>query len=306
MSEPRTENPQVFRGILLVMAAVAVFSVLDSLSKYLTRFYPINLVAWARFTFHLLFVIVALGPRYGLALVRTARPGAQILRGLLLAIASFFFVSALKFMPLAETSAISFLAPLLVTMMSVLFLKEKVELARWIAVLCGFIGVLAIIRPGSSVFTWAVFLPMGCAMASAAYQVLTRRLAGLESPYTSIFYSGLVGALLLSAILPYSWVAPQNALHAALLVILGVLGGLGHLILIKAFEYAPASRLAPFSYSQLIWVIALGYVAFGDFPDTWSLVGIAILMASGIYTASHQRNSGRLLNGEQTNLPPSA
>jgi drug/metabolite transporter (DMT)-like permease len=305
MSEPRSENPQVFRGIVLVIVAVAVFSVLDSLSKYLTRFYPINLVVWARFTFHLLFVIVALGPRYGLALVRTARPGAQILRGLLLAIASVFFVSALKYLPLAETSAISFLAPLLVTVMSVIFLKEKVELARWIAVLCGFIGVLAIIRPGSSIFTWAVFLPMGCAVAYAAYQILTRRLAGLESPYTSIFYAGLVGALLLSAILPYSWVAPQSKLHIALLVINGMLGGLGHLILIKAFEHAPASRLAPFSYLQLIWVTVIGFLIFGDFPDTWSLVGIAILMASGIYTASHQRKSDRLLS-VQTNLPPSA
>jgi drug/metabolite transporter (DMT)-like permease len=306
MSKARTENPQVFRGIMLVMTAVAVFSVLDSLSKYLTRFYPINLVVWARFTFHLLLVVVVLGPRYGLALVRTARPGIQIMRGLLLAIASVLFVSALKYMPLAETSAIAFLAPLLVTMMSVLFLKEKVELARWIAVLCGFIGVLAIIRPGSSVFTWAVFLPMGNAIAYAAYQVLTRRLAGLESPYTSIFYAGLVGALLLSAMLPFSWVAPQSGLHIVLLVLNGMLGGLGHLILIKAFEHAPASRLAPFSYTQLIWVTVIGYLTFGDFPDAWSLAGIAILMASGIYTATHQRNSDRLANGDQTNLPPGA
>jgi drug/metabolite transporter (DMT)-like permease len=228
------------------------------------------------------------------------------MRGLLLAIASVLFVSALKYLPLAESTAIAYLAPLLVTVMSVLFLKEKIEPARWIAVLCGFIGVLTIIRPGSSVFTWAVFLPMGNALAFAAYQILTRRLAGLESPYTSIFYSGLIGTLLLSAILPFSWVAPQNALHAALLVILGMLGGLGHLILIKAFEHAPASRLAPFSYSQLIWVTALGYVAFGDFPDNWSLAGIAILVASGIYTATHQRKTDRLLNGEQTNLPPGA
>ena len=306
MSEPRTGNPQVFRGILLTLTAVAVLSVLDTLSKYLTRFYPINLVVWARFTFHLLLVVVVLGPRYGLALVRTARPGAQIMRGLLLAVASVFFVSALKYMPLAETSAISFLAPLLVTAMSVFFLKEKVELARWIAVLCGFVGVLVIIRPGGGVFTSAVFLPMGCALAYAAYQILTRRLAGLESPYTSIFYAGLIGTLLLSAMLPYSWVQPQSRLHIALFVINGMLGGLGHLILIKAFEHAPASRIAPFSYLQLVWVTVIGYAAFGDFPDAWSLVGIAILMASGIYIATHQRNSDRLLNGEQTNLPPSA
>ena len=288
------------------MTAVVIFSLIDFLSKYLARFYPITVVVWARYAFHLLLVVVVLGPRYGLALVRTARPGTQIMRGLLLAMASVLFVSALKYLPLAESTAIAYLAPLLVTVMSVLFLKEKIEPARWIAVLCGFVGVLTIIRPGSSVFTWAVFLPMGNALAFAAYQILTRRLAGLESPYTSIFYSGLIGTLLLSAILPYSWVAPQNALHAALLVILGMLGGLGHLILIKAFEHAPASRLAPFSYSQLIWVTALGYVAFGDFPDNWSLAGIAILVASGIYTATHQRKTDRLLNGEQMNLPPSA
>jgi len=290
----------------MVLTAVAIFSVLDVLSKYLTRFYPVPLVVWGRFTFHLLLVLVYLGSRSDLALVRTGRPWAQVTRGLLLAIASILFVSALKYMPLAETSAIAFLAPLLVTVMSVLFLKEKVELARWIAVVCGFVGVLAIIRPGSNVFTWAVLLPLGNALAFAAYQILTRRLAGLESPYTSIFYAGLIGTLLMTAMLPYSWVMPQNGMHAAIFVIIGMLGGLGHLILIKAYNCAPASRLAPFSYSQLIWVAIIGFLVFGDFPDTWSLIGIAILMASGIYTATHQRISDRLQHGEQTNVPPSA
>lgn len=302
MSKPGTGNPQVFRGIVMVMTAVAIFSVVDLLSKYLTRFYPIALIVWARFTFHLLLVVVFLGPRFGLALARTARPGAQVLRGLLLVIGSVFFVSALKYMPLAESTSIAYLAPLLVTLMSVICLKEKVESARWIAVLCGFMGVLTIIRPGSNVFTWAVLLPMGNALAFASYQILTRRLAGLESPYTSIFYAGLIGTLLLTITLPYCWVQPKNGLHAAVFIIIGILGGLGHLILIKAYEHAPASRLAPFSYSQLIWVALIGYLAFGDFPDTWSLLGIAILVASGIYTASHQRKSDRLLSAAKTNV----
>ena len=306
MNKAPAGKSQIFRGMLMVMTAVAIFSVVDVLSKYLTRIYSIGLVVWARYTFHLLLVVVVLGPRFGLALARTARPGAQIMRGLLLAIASVFFVSALKYLPLAESTAIAYLAPLLVTLMSVVFLKEKVELARWIAVVCGFVGVLAIVRPGSSVFSWAVLLPMGNAIAFGAYQILTRRLAGLESPYTSIFYSGLIGTLLLSAALPYCWVTPQNGLHVAMLIILGMLGGIGHLILIKAYDHAPASRLAPFSYSQLIWVMAIGYLAFGDFPDTWSLVGIAILVASGIYTATHQRLSDWLMRLEQTNVPPSS
>ena len=279
----------------MVMTAVAIFSVGDLMAKYLTRFYPIALIVWARFAFHLLLVVVVLGPRYGRALVRTTRFGAQTLRGLLLTFGSVFFVSALRYMPLAETTAIAYLAPLLVTLMSVVFLKEKVELARWIAVFCGFIGVLTIIRPGSNVFTWAVLLPVGNATAFASYQILTRRLAGLESPYTSIFYAGLVGTVLMSLVLPGVWVPPQSAFHAALFVGIGTLGGFGHLILIKAYDHAPASRLAPFSYSQLIWVAAIGFFAFGDFPDAWSLLGIAILVASGIYIASHQRRSDRQL-----------
>lgn len=280
----------------MVMTAVAIFSVGDLMAKYLTRFYPIALIVWARFAFHLLLVVVALGPRYGRSLVRTNRLGAQITRGLLLVLGSIFFVSALKFMPLAETTAIAYLAPLLVTLMSVVFLKEKVELARWIAVLCGFIGVIVIIRPGSNVFTWAVLLPIGNAIAFASYQILTRRLAGLESPYTSIFYAGLVGTVLMSLVLPGGWMPPQSVLHAVLFVGIGTLGGFGHLILIKAYDHAPASRLAPFSYSQLIWVAAIGFFAFGEFPDAWSLLGIAILVASGIYIASHQRRSERQLH----------
>jgi len=287
----------------MVMLAVAIFSVIDALSKYLTRFYPVTIIVWARYTFHLLFVVIALGPRLGLALVRTSRPGAQFLRGLLLASSSLLFVSALKYMPLAESTAIAFLAPLFITLLAVLFLKEKVELARWVAVLCGFIGVLTIIRPGSNVFTWAVLLPVGNALCFASYQVLTRRLSGLENNYTSIFYAGLIGTLLLSATLPYVWVPPQSGLHIAIFMALGVLGGLGHLILIKAYDHAPASRLAPFSYSQLIWVTITGFLVFGDFPDIWSLLGIAILVVSGIYTATHQRISAWWLRDEQANLP---
>ena len=302
MNKHHVDSSQVFRGILMVMAAVSIFSVCDLVSKYLTRFYPIPLIIWARFTFHLLLVIVVLGPRFGLALVRTARPGAQIMRGVLLVLGSVFFVSALKYMPLAESTAIAYLAPLLVTLMSVVFLKEKVERARWIAVLCGFIGVLIIVRPGSTVFSWAVLLPMGNAVVFAAYQILTRRLAGLESPYTSIFYAGLVGTLLLSPLIPSFWTPPQSGLHVLAFITIGMLGALGHLILIKAYDHAPASRLAPFGYSQLIWVALIGFLAFGDFPDTWSLVGIATLVASGIYIARHQRKSDQLQLDNQAEL----
>ncbi len=275
----------------MVMVAVAIFSLGDLLAKYLTRFYPIPLIVWARFTFHLLLVVAVLGPRYRWALVRTRHLGTQIARGLLLVLGSVFFVSALKFMPLAESTAIAYLAPLIVTLMSVVFLKERVEFARWVAVFVGFAGVLTIIRPGSSVFSWAVLLPIGNALAFASYQILTRRIAGLESPYTSIFYAGLVGSVLSLLSLPSVAMPLQSPYHAIAFAGLGMLGGLGHLILIKAYEHAPASRLAPFSYSQLIWVAAIGFFAFGDFPDGWSLLGIGILVGSGIYIARHQRRT---------------
>lgn len=293
MSKSPTAGSNVSRGILMVMTAVVFFSVGDLLAKYLTRFYPIPLIVWARFACHLLLVVVLLGPRYGRVLVRTKKPATQFLRGVLLLAGSLFFVGALKFMPLAEATAIAYLAPLLVTLMSVVFLKEKVELARWVAIFCGFIGVLIIIRPGGGIFTWAALLPVCNAVSFATYQILTRRLAGLDSPYTSIFYVGLVGTALLSAAIPGIWTPPQSTAHLALFGVIGLLGVLGHLILIKAYDHAPASRLAPFSYSQLIWVAAIGFFAFGDFPDRWSLLGIAVLVASGIYIATHQRRSAQ-------------
>jgi drug/metabolite transporter (DMT)-like permease len=294
----------VSRGVLMVLIAVIFFTATDSLAKYLTRFYPVSLIVWWRFASHLLIVVVLLGPRYGSKLIRTKRPAEQVLRGLLLLLGSVFFISALKFIPLAEATAISYLTPLLVTLMSVFFLKEKVELARWIALLCSFAAVLIVIRPGSGVFVWAALLPIANATTFAVYQLVTRRLANLESPYTSIFYAGLVGTVLFSAVLPDVWVWPQTWGHALAFASLGLFAALGHLILIKAYTYASAARLAPFSYTQLIWVSIVGFIVFGDFPDVWSLLGMAIIIASGIYTATRERSSVRP-NDSDSNGPVS-
>lgn len=279
----------------MVMVAVILFAVMDSVSKYLTRFYPVSTVVWARYTFHTVLVILVLGPRLGAELVRTRRPGAQVVRGLLLLGASLFIVTSLKYLPLAEVCAISFVSPLIVTLMAVFILREKVELARWLAVVSGFIGVLIIIRPGSGLFSWAALLPLASSLCFASYQILTRRLAGLENPMTSIFYSGLVGTLLLALPLTITWVPVQEISHLALFALIGTISGCSHLMLIKAYEHAPASAIAPFSYTQLIWATAIGYFAFNDFPDHWSLIGIAVLIASGIYTVRHAqqtRNAG--------------
>jgi drug/metabolite transporter (DMT)-like permease len=306
MSAGSSAQTHTLRGALMIMTAVAMFVVMDSIAKYLSRFYPVPAIAWARYVFHLLLVVVALGPRLGLHLVRTRRLGAQLVRGLLLAGSTLFFVFAIKQMPLAEASSITFLAPVLVTLMAAFILKEKVELARWLAVAGGFAGVLIIIRPGSGVFTWASILPLACAACFACYQILTRKLANLENPYTSIFYSGLVGSVMMSLALPYVWTVPQNLTHALLFVVIGIIGGVSHLILIKAYDYAPASKLAPFSYTQLIWVLISGYLVFGDFPDHWSLIGIAVIVTSGIYIATHQRMSELQQRREMQERAPGA
>ncbi len=307
MSKSLSGDSHTLRGIVTIMVAVAMFAVMDAVSKYLTRFYPVTTVLLARYVFHTLLVIAVLSPRLGFALVRTARPRVQLVRGALLAGASLCFVGALKYMPVAETSAISFVAPLLVTLMAVLLLKEKVGPGRWIAVAGGFAGVLIIIRPGSAIFAWASVLPLGTAVLFASYQILTRRVAGLESPYVSNFYSGLVGMLVFAVLsLTYGPALPQTVFHAALFALIGIIGGLSHLTLIKAYDFAPASRLAPFSYTQLIWATVAGYLVFGDFPDRWSLGGIVVVMASGIYVATHQHLLERLQRAGQTEGPSEA
>ena len=306
MSADSSAQPHILRGVLMIMTAVAMFAVMDSIAKYLSRFYPVPAIVWARYFFHMLLVVIALGPRLGLDLVRTRRLGAQLIRGLLLAGTTLFFVFAIKQMPLAETSSITFIAPVLVTLMAAFILKEKVELTRWLAVAGGFVGVLIIIRPGSDVFTWASVLPLASAICFACYQILTRKLANLESPYSSIFYSGLVGSVIMSLTLPYTWTVPQSLNHALLFVVIGIIGGLSHLILIKAYDYAPASRLAPFSYTQLIWIMVIGYLVFGDFPDHWSLIGIVVIVASGIYIATHQHLSELQQRREMQESTPGA
>jgi drug/metabolite transporter (DMT)-like permease len=189
-------------------------------------------------------------------------------------------------MPIAEASAITYLAPLMMTAMSVYFLKERVRRSAWAALLGGLVGVLFIVRPGGAVFTPAVLLPLATAVCFATYQLLTRQLAGVDSTLATLFIGAVVGTVVVSFLLPFYWALPQSAFHAFLFVMLGVLGAVGHFVLIRAFEHAPPSVLAPFVYVQLLTVLVLGYVVFGDFPDGWSLVGMGIIVLSGAWIAA--------------------
>ncbi len=289
MTAPPGAAPQnVLRGILLLVAAVSTFAVLDSIAKYLSRTYPVPTIVWARYAMQTLFMLLVVGPRLKLDLVRSLRPGLQVIRGVVLVVSSMFFFSAIALMPLAEASAITFLSPLFLAGMSVWLLKERVRRSAWAAIIAGLVGVLFIIRPGGDVFTPAAVLPILTALCFAGYQLLTRKLAGIDSTMATLFYGAIVGTLLLSLALPFYWKTPESVLHALLFIALGVLGTLGHFVLIRAFTHAPPAALAPFVYVQLVAVLILGYAVFGEFPDGWSLVGMGIIVLSGAWIAARQ------------------
>jgi drug/metabolite transporter (DMT)-like permease len=277
------------RGALLVVAAVGIFAVMDTIAKYLARSYPVPGILWARYAANLLILVAFLAARGELKRLRTARPGVQIARGLLLASASFLYFTSLTVLPLAEAAAIGFVMPLFLALLAVPMLDERMDGARMVAVLVGLAGALVIVRPGAAVFTPYALLPVGMAICNALYQILTRKVAGIEHPLTSVVWGAIVGAVLFSFALPFAWVTPNDPWHWALLGIIGLLASVGHFTLIKAYDYASATGLAPFFYTQLIWVMLLGWLVFGDFPDGWSLLGMGIIVASGIFLVGHQR-----------------
>jgi drug/metabolite transporter (DMT)-like permease len=179
--------------------------------------------------------------------------------------------------------------PLFLAMLAVPMLGERMDGARLAAVMVGLAGALVIVRPGAAVFTPYALLPVGMALCNALYQILTRKVAGVEHPLTSLVWGAIVGTVLLALTLPFAWVMPTNPWHWALLATIGVLASVGHFTLIRAYDYASATGLAPFFYTQLVWVMLLGWLVFGDFPDGWSLLGMGIIVASGIYLVGHQR-----------------
>ena len=251
--------------------------------------YPVMMVVWSRYILHTLIMVLLLAPRLGLGLIRSNAPRMQILRALVLIASSLLFFWGLSKLPIAESTAISFMSPLILTLLSIWILKERVPPSAWIAVIAGFIGVLLIVRPGGELFTPVVILPLTTALLFAVYQFLTRKMAGVDPTLTTLFYGAVVGTVLVSLFLPMFWQTPQSAFHVLLFVLTGVLGALGHFLLISAFERAPASTLAPFLYGQIAFSSGVGYLVFDAFPDGWALVGILIIIASGVWIALKHR-----------------
>ena len=283
--------PHALRGIGLMLLATGCFGCLDTISKYLVAYYPASALVWVRYVLQTLVMMAIFLPRMGRGLLRTAAPGLQFLRGLMLVLSSVVFVLALNHMQIAEVASIVFLAPIIVALAGGPLLGERVPARTWIALAGGFGGVLLIIRPGGDAFTLWALLPLGCAFMFAGYQILTRRLAGHDDPITTLFYPGLIACFAIPPAFPGFFVVPTVPLHAALLVTVGVLGAVGHFLLIRAHGLAPATLLSPFGYTQLLVVLALGWVVFGQLPDGVALTGIALIAGSGLALILTARSS---------------
>jgi drug/metabolite transporter (DMT)-like permease len=210
------------------------------------------------------------------------------LRGLGILGSSLFFITGLRFLPIAEASATGFVAPLIVTALSIFFLSEKVGLRRWIATGVGLIGVLIILRPGTGAFHPAAFFPLVSALCWACTLIITRMMSGTERAITVMAYSSIVGLVMLSALVPSVWVTPSWH-DIAFGIFIGIASTAGQWIVVLAFRYAGASVLAPFSYTQLLWVSGLGFLIFGEVPDVWTVTGAGFIVASGLYTAHRER-----------------
>ena len=265
-----------------MLLATCCFGCLDTLSKYLVAHYPAAALVWLRYVLQTLVMMAIFLPRMGRRLVRTSSLTLQLVRGLMLVVSSVVFVVALLHMQIAEVASIVFLAPIIVALAGGPLLGERVGARTWIALAGGFVGVLLIIRPGGGAFTWWALLPLACAFLFAGYQILTRKLAGRDDPITTLFFPGLIACFVVPPMFPGAFEVPTVPLHAAMLAAIGVLGAVGHFVLIRAHALAPATLLAPFGYTQLLVVLTLGWVVFDQLPDGIALLGIVLIAGSGL------------------------
>jgi len=278
------------KAIGFFTAAVLLISVVDAVCKiYTADLHAVQLV-WGYFVginLTLAVYFVVRGERLS-GLLKTERRGLQFARPAFLAgsITSLFI--GLTYLPIAETTAIGFTAPLFITALSVPLLKEKVGFHRWAAVLIGLAGVLIIVRPGGGLWHWASIMPLVGAMFFAGFQLITRVLASTERTHVTLFHTGIGGFFWTSLMVPFFWTEP-TLVHWAVFIGTGVMGALAHLCMISAFNRAEASLLAPHNYTKIIWVAVLGYVLFDDVPSLNMWVGTAVIVSAGVYVLYRER-----------------
>lgn len=296
---PARTGAQVTMGIMFLVTAMACFAVLDTAVKYVGAFISILVAVWFRYLFQAVAVTAVMLPLRGRDLFRTRHPRFQLLRGLLLLMVSALSFVSLQFMPVGEFTAFVMTTPLVVTLFAALFLKEKVSPLRWTLVGGGFLGALLVVQPGGATIGWASLLPLLMVFTYAWFQILTSQMARTEDPMTLHFYTGWVGALVSSTALPLVWQTMPDVTTLALLSLVGLMGTVGHFLLILAFARAPASTLTPYLYVQIAFAMLCGWLVFDHVPGALELTGVALIVVCGL-------SAGRLTARENQPLltPP--
>jgi drug/metabolite transporter (DMT)-like permease len=289
---------QAALGIAFLVLATAFFAVLDTSVKYVGAFVPVLMAVWFRYVFHAVVVTAVMLPLRGRSLLQTAHPRFQVLRGALLLTVSAMSFVALQYMPVGEFTAIVMITPLVVTLLAALFLRERVPPLRWALVVGGFAGALLVVQPGGDVIGWASLLPLVMVFTYAWFQILTSKMARTEDPMTMHFYTGWVGALLSSLTLPFVWRTIPDVSTFAILCLIGLMGTVGHFLLILAFKRTQASTLTPYLYGQIGFAMFCGWLVFGHVPGRLELIGIAMIVLCGA-TASWLTARDRRLPVEQ-------
>jgi drug/metabolite transporter (DMT)-like permease len=287
-------------GISLMLFAMAILPVMDAIGKHLGQFLPVLLIVWGRLVFATLFTLPAVLIRHGVAgAVRPQRPLMQLARSMLMVLSTMSFFTGLRYLPIADTLAIFFIMPLVVTALAPLVLGEHVGVRRWSAVVVGFIGTLIIIRPGFHGVNVGTLWALTAGVSMAIFMLLTRKIAGSIDPLINNFQTTLIGAILVSLAMPWLWQSPGLE-NWGLLAAVGAVAAIGHYAMVRAYDFASAPTLAPLAYTEMISATVIGYLVFGDFPDLWTIVGVAILIGSAIYISYRESRLGRPRQARET------
>ena len=281
------------KAITFNLLAWVMLPIMDGFAKYLSSDLPVLQITWARYFFTVAFTLPIMFFFFRKNLVWTDKPKLQLIRGLILLTANVCFFYSISIISLAKALTLAFIAPLIVTAFSPIFLGEKVGFRRWSAVIIGFIGSMVVIRPGFVEINLASLAALGTGVMYGFYLIITRKLSSSDNPLLTLLLTGAVGAIIISFVMPFVWIKPtlnQWSMMAAI----GIFACVGHLFIILSLKYADASKLAPFSYFEIVTNIIIGYYFFSDFPDKWTFLGLFIIILSGIYISRRENIIKRL------------
>jgi len=275
------------KAIILNASAWMIVPVMDAYAKFLSSSMDVLQITWARYFFTVVFTLSLMLIFYRQSLVWSKKPMLQLIRGFILVFSTYLFFYSISFISLPKALTLAFVAPLIVTVLSPFFLKEKVGIRRWTAVSIGFIGTLIVIRPGFIEFNLATFAALGNGICYGFYLILTRKLSTSDNPLLTLLFTGTVGAIILSLFMPSVWINPTSN-QWFMMALIGLIASVAHLFLILSLKYADASKLAPLGYTEIITNIIISYYFFNELPDNWTYLGLFIIVLSGLYISRRE------------------